>query len=330
MAGFNDDLTADEQAALDKWSTTDQTLPPPDEQEGAPAAPAPAPAPAAPEPAPAPAAPTPTEPAPGEPAPAAPAPAAPAEQTEDERFAAWQAQHAGKTPEELARLAFQQTQRASGAEARARTANQSLQQINDRVASATERARLARQQIADRQKQFDEQLQSDPDAATKALRAERDAADLAAIDAEEHGARVDAAIGLASTAFPDFETRAPAVYGFGGEMGYSKEELAGISDGRDLVVLTMAEGMARLMKAGLVDARTMQLASAPPPVATTPTDPRLTAPTPVATLSSTPARPATTSAAPVKQATDLLNMSDADFAKLPPAELDALMKQLEG
>ena len=329
MAGINDDLNADEQKALDTFMSTDNTVPPADEQEGAPqAAPAAAPAPA--EPA-APAAPAPA-PAPVPTDPAAPAPpAASTEQTEDERFAAWRAQHEGKSPEELARLAFQQTQRASGAEARARTANQSLQVINDRVAQAKERAAAARQAIADRQKQFDEQLQTDPDAATKALRAERDAADLAAIDAEEHGARVDAAIGLASTAFPDFEQRAPAVYGFGGEMGYSKEELAGISDGRDLVVLTMAEGMARLMKAGLVDVRTMQLTASPPPVVDpAPTDPRLTAPAPVATLSSTPARPANGGKAPTTQATDILGMSDADFAKLPPAELDALMRQLEG
>lgn len=329
MAGINDDLNADEQKALDTFMSTDNTVPPADEQEGAPQA-APAATPAPPEPA-APAAPAPASPpVPADPAASAP-PATPTEQTEDERFAAWRAQHEGKSPEELARLAFNQTQRASGAEARARTANQSLQAINDRVAQAKERAAAARQAIADRQKQFDEQLQADPDAATKALRAERDAADLAAIDAEEHGARVDAAIGLASTAFPDFEQRAPAVYGFGGEMGYSKEELAGISDGRDLVVLTMAEGMARLMKAGLVDARTMQLTATPPPVVDpTPTDPRLTAPAPVATLSSTPARPANSGKGAITQATDILGMSDADFAKLPPAELDALMRQLEG
>lgn len=328
MAGINDDLSADEQKALDTFMTTDNTAPPADEQEGAPAAPAPAPAPAEPAAPAAPAAPAPT--APADPA-APPAAPAPTEQTEDERFAAWRAQHEGKTPEELARLAFQQTQRANGAEGRARTANQSLQQINERVEAARTRAAAARQAIADRQKTFNEQLQTDPDAATKTLRDERDAADLAAIDAEEHSARVDAAIGLASTAFPDFEQRAPSVYGFGGEMGYSKEELAGISDGRDLVVLTMAEGMARLMKAGLVDARTMQLRAAPPPVVDpAPTDPRLTAPAPVATLSSTPARPANANATPGRQATDLLNMSDADFAKLPPAELDALLRQLEG
>lgn len=327
MAGINDDLSADEQKQLDTFMTTDNTAPPADEQEGAPPAAAPAPAePAAPA-GPAPAAPsTPTDPA----APPPPA-AAPTDQTEDERFAAWRAQHEGKTPEELARLAFQQTQRASGAEARARTATTSLQQINERVEAARTRAAAARQAITDRQKAFNEQLQTDPDAATKALREERDAADLAAIDAEEHSARVDAAIGLASTAFPDFEQRAPSVYGFGGEMGYSKEELAGISDGRDLVVLTMAEGMARLMKAGLVDVRTMQLTAAPPPVVDpAPTDPRLTAPAPVATLSSTPARPANANATPSRQATDLLGLSDADFAKLPPAELDALMRSLEG
>ena len=327
MAGINDDLSSEEQTALDTFMSTDNTVPPADEQEGAPSAPAPTPS----EPAPA-AAPAPSAPAAPAAAPeaAAPAPSAP-EQTEDERFAAWRAQHEGKSPEELARPAVQQTQRASGAEARVRTANQSLQVINDRVAQAKERAAAARQAIADRQKQFDEQLQTDPDAATKALRAERDAADLAAIDAEEHGARVDAAIGLASTAFPDFEQRAPAVYGFGGEMGYSKEELAGISDGRDLVVLTMAEGMARLMKAGLVDVRTMQLTASPPPVVDpAPTDPRLTAPAPVATLSSTPARPTSGGKTVTNQATDLLGLSDADFAKLPAGELDALMRQLEG
>lgn len=327
MAGINDDLSADEQKQLDTFMTTDNTAPPADEQEGAPEQPRAPTAPEAPAAPSAPAAPAATV-APT--APAAPAPAAP-EQTDDERFAAWRAQHDGKSPEELARLAFQQGQRASSAEARARTANQSLQQVNDTLAAARERAAAARKAITDRQQQFDEQLQNDPDGAARALRQERDADALAAIDAEEHSARVDAAIGLASTAFPDFETRAASVYGFGGEMGYSKEELAGISDGRDLVVLTMAEGMARLMKAGLVDARTMQLTQAPPPVVDpAPTDPRLTAPTPIATLSSTPARPADSTKTVTTQATDILGMTDADFAKLPQAEFDALMRQLGG
>lgn len=310
----NDDPSPEELQQLNGFMATDTTVPPPDVEEGAPAA-----------------SPTPVEPtvSPEAGAPAAPTQAPAPEQTDEERFAAWQAQHAGKTPEEMARLAFQQSQRASGAEARARQSGQSLAQINDRVKAASDRAATARQAVKDRQQRFDEQLQTDPDAATRALRDERDSVELARIDAEEHGARVEAAIGLASQALPDFSERAPAVFAFGGEMGYSKDELAGISDGRDLVVLSLADMAGRLIKGGLMDMKG-NLISAPSPVAATPTDPRLTAPTPHQSLSSAPARPAASGRVPVQQATDLLSMSDADFSKLPPAELEALMRQLDG
>lgn len=324
-----DELSAAEQAEYDKFMATDQTVPPADEQEGAPSAPAPAaPAPA---PAPEPAAPAPTPapaaPAPGEPTPAAPAPAA--EPTDDEKFAAWQAANAGKTPEELARIAFNQEQRAKREAFQNRQRGETLEQINTRVKAAADKAAADRAAIEQRDKDFRQKLAADPDAAALQIHEERIEADRQRIANEEFTARQDAAIGLATQAVPDFQERAPAVYAFGGEMGYSKEELAGISDGRDLVVLSLADMAARLIKGGLMDMRG-NLVAAPQPVAETPTDPRLTAPVPVATLSSTPARPATTTAAPTKQATDLLSMSDADFSKLPPAELDALLRQLDG
>lgn len=316
-----DELTTEEQAALDGFLTTDQTLPPPDAQEGAPEAPA-APAPT---PRPAPAAPAPVAPASPAPAPAAPGP----EQTDDEKFAAWQAANAGKSPEELARIAFNQEQRAKREAFENRQRGQTLEQINARVKAAAEKRATDLAAIEQRDKDFREKLQSDPDAAALQIHEERIAADRERIASDEHTARVDAAIGLATQALPDFQDRAPAVYEFGGEMGYSKEELAGISDGRDLVVLSLADMAARLIKGGRMNMRG-ELLPDPKPVADVPTDPRLTTPAPVTTLSSTPARPANSSKAPTSQATDLLNMSEADFANIPPAELDALMRQLEG
>ncbi len=319
-----DDLSAEELRQLEGFMTTDQTVPPVDEQEGAPATPAPA-ADAPPAPAP----PSAPAPAPAEPGPATPTPPAPPapEQTDDEKFAAWQAANAGKTPEELARIAFNQEQRAKREAFQNRQRGETLEQINARVKAANDRAAADRAAIEQRDKDFREKLASDPDAAALQIHEERLAADRARIEADEHAAQIDAAVGLARQAFPDFDQRAPAVHQFGGEMGYSAEELAGIRDGRDLAVLTLAEMAGRMMRAGIID-RSGNLIAAPSAVAAT--DPRLSAPAPVPTLSSAPARSATPGAAPMKQATDLLNMSDADFAKLPPAELDALMRQLEG
>lgn len=324
---MGDELSDAELKQLEGFMTTDNTVPPPDESEGAPAAAAPE-APAAPA---APSAPAPTAPvapsAPAAPRPGDPIPAAP-EQTDDERFAAWQAQHAGKSPEELAKLAFQQQQRASRAEAEKRRTGETLAQIQDRVRTASERAAAERERISAERTAFQQRLADDPDAATRELHERQITAEEARIAAEEHAARVDAAIGLASLALPDFQERAARVYAFGNAVGYSQQELAGISDGRDLITLSLAEMSARLIQAGMMDMKG-NLMAAPP--AAEATDPRLTAPTPMATLSSAPAR-----AAPagngnvVRQATDILSMNDADFAKLPAAELDALMRQLEG
>lgn len=242
---------------------------------------------------------------------------------------AWQAANAGKTPEELAKIAFQQTQRASREAFENRKRGETLEQINTRVRQAGERAAAERQRIADERTAFAERLASDPDAATKDLHERQMSEREAQVASDEQAARVDAAIGLASQAVPDFQERAPSVYAFGGEMGYSKEELARISDGRDLVVLSLADMAARHIKSGRMNMRG-ELMPEPQPVADTPTDPRLTAPTPIPSLSSTPARPAASGKTATAQAIDLANMSDADFAKIPQAELDALMKQLEG
>lgn len=327
MSGLNDALSADEESALSNFFANDQAVPPADAQEGAPDAPAPdAPEPAEPATLPAPAA---TPPAPAaEPAPATTPPAEP-QQTEDERFAAFQQQHAGKSPEELARLAFQQSQRANGAEARARQANQTAATYQENLRAEQERIERARQAVRDRRASFDQQLEQDPDAATRAMREETDAAELARLDAEEMKVRQDTAIGMATSALPDYFTpNATAIHAFGGEVGYSKEELSAISDGRDLVVLSLANMAATLIKGGMMNTKGELITTPPPVVDPAPTDPRLTTPQPPQTLSSTPARPAASGISAERQATDVLNMSDADFNKLPPAELDALLRQL--
>src|SRR4051794_5477609 len=105
---FDEEFTPEEEAALQ-----DTTVPPAEEDgEGsveeavaAAAQPAPRPAPAA------------AEPKPGEPAAAEPAPAAAVqptpEEVEEQDLAAFLEKHQGKSPEEVLKLAFQQSKRAS-------------------------------------------------------------------------------------------------------------------------------------------------------------------------------------------------------------------------
>jgi hypothetical protein len=243
---YDEDLTPEEEAQLQQ------------EEGAATAAPAPAPAEEAKEPA---------TPAPPPPPPPAPAP------TDEEEYQAFLKKHEGKTPEEIARLAYQQTKRASRGEFEARRAGETLDSFQKRLASALEDGQARRAALAERSRAFKEQLERDPDAAVKLAfdsNLEREAAD---IERDEDNARIDAAISLASQAIPDFREVFPDIQAFGQEMGYSKEELGAIRDGRDIITLYCARGFANLFKAGIVDLKG-NLLQTPEPVAST--DPRLT------------------------------------------------------
>lgn len=301
----DDELT---QADLDALKTleTDNTPPPPD--EGEPPAPGEPPAAEPPAPAPAPAA----EPAAGDP----PAPAAP-----DPGFQSWLDKHKDKTPEQLAELAYNQEKRAQREGFRARTggtAAQAAQALADRKAD-----------IERRRTEFNEQLEADPDAAAKRLHDERLDEELQDAEAAVQSARIDDAIDFAATYIPDFQNTAPDILSFGSEVGYTEQELNGISDGRDLVVLNLARLAGNLIKGGIIDVKGHFL-KAPEPVAETLTDPRLTAPDAPKTLGTAPARPSGGASNLVQRLEFYNNMSDAELDAMTPAqtaELEDLQRQ---
>jgi hypothetical protein len=312
IGAYSDEPTEEElRIAAELDSDPNAPLPPPEDADGLPVPPAPE-------------APAPATDAPAADAPAADAPAPPVVQTEDEKFAAWKAQHAGKTPEEIERLAFQQSQRAAGAAFQQRRAAESLEAIQTRAREALERAATRKAQLAETRTAFDQQLQDDPDAATRAVHERMMSAEERAIERAEHEAKLDSAIALASTAIPNFQQTAPETYAFGAEMNYSPEELSNISDGRDLVVLHLASLTGKLIKSGVMDIHG-NFKKMPGAVAQT--DPRLTAPAPVTTLSSAPARNVGGGATVDSQLLDLTKMSDADFDKLDPAVLEGLLRK---
>jgi hypothetical protein len=310
--GYTETFTAEEEALL-KGHQADTTLPPADSEEGGPiVTPAPEAAPTAAEPAPAPA---------GE---AQPAPAGDKPQTDDERFAAFLEQHKGKSPEELARLAFQQTQRAATAGFQARRTRETLEQVQERARGALGRIAEERTRLGTQREQFAQQLQDDPDAATRAVHERQMSEDEARLVQQERQVLSDAAHGFAHQAVPDWDTQRAGVEAFGAEMNYSPEEIAGITDGRDLITLYLASKMGALIKGGICDLRG-NLVQPPEPVVAT--DPRLTAPTPVTTLSSSPARSGGGAKTIEDELVDLTRMSDADFDKLDPRVLENILRK---
>lgn len=266
------------------------------------------------------------EPAAAEPAAAAAAAAAAPAPTEEDEYQAWLKANEGKTPEEIARLAFQQGKRANREAFQARRTGETIQQFQTRLSGAIERAEARRANLADRSRNFQQKLETDPDGATKEVfqsLAEREAAE---IDREEDEARMDSALAFARQAIPDFDRIAPQIMQFAEGMGYSKAELAGIRDGRDLAMLEIGRRFQGLVNAGICDIMGRPL-SAPPAVAST--DPRLQpGADPVSTLSSAAARPPGGGKSAQQQAEDLLRLSDEDFDKLDPKQLEELQRAL--
>lgn len=190
------------------------------------------------------------------------------------------------------------------------------------VARAAEVLAARRADIAARRAAFDQQLQDDPDAATRALAEQQFTAEelqaQAEAEAAERDLRLDQAFQLASSAIPDLPERVKDIYAFGGEMNFTPEELNAIDDGRQLVTLYLASLTGNLMRAGMIDIRG-NLLQAPPAVQTT--DPRLTTPAVPRTLNGTPPRPTDAAKTPEQTMADLLNMTEADFAKLSTEDL---------
>jgi hypothetical protein len=232
---------------------------------GKPVAPAPAPAPVA-----------------GEPG--AEASPAPTGQTEDQKRAAFLEQHKDKSPEELAQLLYQQTQRAAQSGFAKRQTEQTLENIRTAATQLAER----RERLKTARAAFDTKLAEDPDAATRDVNERLMTAEEREIADEELGLKRAEMFTVAATAIPEFEKQAPMISQFAGEMNYSPAELDKMTDPRDMVTLYLASVTGRLMKAGILNLRG-EFLQMPTPVQET--DPRLKTNTPpITTLSTAPAR----------------------------------------
>ena len=251
-----------------------------------------------------------------------------AEEDEDAEVAAFLEKHRGKSPEELARIALQQTKRANKEAASGRVMRENLSAITERVKAAAAARAEAEKTAAERKTQFRERLSSDPDAATADLHDKLVDSEVAAARAAEAQARVDAAIEFGSAHIPEFDKRWPQMQSTLEEIGFAPEELDGINDGRTLVVAYLATIAANAIKAGLMDRSGTITAPQPQPVAEIVTDPRLKGPDPVKTLGSTGGRSTKGAASVEQQLADLANMPEDEFNKLDPSIIEGLLKQV--
>ena len=312
---YDEALTAEEQAVLKEFDG-DNTMPPPDNSaEGAPPA-ADAPAPDA----------APTAP---ETALAAAAPAAPAADIPDPELAAFLEKHKGKSADELAKIAFDQQKRSNSEAARARTATKTVTDFQARLAAAAARVEAVRTDKEAKRQAFDEQLRNDPDAATKALHDRLLGEEESAAEQQLFQARQEAARGVFAQAIPEADRHLPAALDFAREFNYTDDEIAAISDPRDMVMLHLASISGRMVKAGLIDVQGNILMA--PQGEAPPTDPRLAnGGARLETLGGGAGRPAPAATGAADQLNSLLSMSEADLAALPPEKFAAIMRAVGG
>jgi hypothetical protein len=245
----------------------------------------------------------------------------------DARFAAFLEQHKGKTPEQLLELAYQQTGRANGAEARGRQSREQLEGFTKRAQEVIADRRAKREAIAGKRQKFKEQLETDPDAATRDMHEEMLSKEEAELLNEERTVAHEAAFAQAAIAFPDIDRA--ALTEFGGQLNYSPEEISGVTDVRDLATLQLASLSGRLLMAGIIDIRGNLLAA---PQAVEATDPRLTPPPAPATLSSAPARSSEQVPTVHKQLQDIHAMSTKEldaWERQNPGMLEKLLRAAE-
>lgn len=249
---------------------------------------------------------------------------------DDDQWRDFLDKHKGKSPEELARLAFQQNKRANRASYDGRQAQERLNSVLGRI----EEAKKARVTALEQQRaEFDRKLETDPDAATReayeqSLRREQAEAEAEA-DREAFEARAGAAVEFASAYIPDFAQRAPAIRDFGLEMGFTQDEVHGLVDGRQIVTLHLAAIAGNMMKAGLIDPSGKFLKLPEPVKPRESGDEQGEKPQRRTQFSRQPARGPGTQKSLEERLADISNMSDADFAKLSDTELDALLEQAE-
>lgn len=310
---FDDELTPEEEALL----KTD-ALPPAEEEGEGTVADAVAEAEAQPAAETKPAEPTPADP----PAAETPTP----EADEDAALAEFLEKHKDKSPEELTRLAFQQSKRASREAAQNRQTRDQVSALADRARRAAEARQSTAADIEAQKQAFRERLTTDPDAAVTELFDSLQNNRLAAADANVIAARQEEAIAFADTHIADFGNQWTGMKGLANELGYSDAEMDNIDDGRALVVLSLANHAARLMKAGIMDRAGNIDMSKVPTADLAPVDPRLAAPSPQPTMGGGRGG-AKTNPSVTEQLNDLLSLSDEDFNKLDPKVLEDLMRK---
>lgn len=252
------------------------------------------------------------------------------ELTDDEKLAAFLEEHKGKTPEELAKLAFQQSQRANQSGFQARKVKEEAAAATKRISDALSGLAERRAKIAEKRTGFDEQLQTDPDAATREVHERLLTNEERELQQEEFRLKQDHMVAIVSQVIPDFHTAAPAIAAFGAEMNYSPDELAAVTDPRDMVTLHLASLTGRLMKAGIMDINgNIDPAKLAPAVEAT--DPRLANKTPVIqTIGSAPARGANGAKSLDQQLSEIAQMNDRELEKFErdhPGVLDQLLRQ---
>lgn len=246
----------------------------------------------------------------------------------DAQYQDFLAKHKGKTAEELARLAFQQSKRANREAFDSRQSQERLNSVLTKIQAARD-ARM--KEIDQRREAFDQRVEQDPDAALReAHRAQLDREQREAEAEAERAAfeaRSQQAIEIASQAIPNFHEEAPKIGEFARrEMGFTAQEVAGIDDPRMIVTLQLARLAGNLIKGGVltIDGRFQGLPQAQAPAATAPDTARAQT---RSGFGKQPARGTQAAKSYVDQLADVANMSDEDFAKLSDAELEALLTQ---
>lgn len=320
---FDEEFTPEEEAAL-----KDTTVPPAEEEgegnveqaivdagQAKEPDPAPAPAPAA-------------EPKPGEEPPPKPAEEPPVDQAAAEaaELAAFLEKHKGKSVEEMAKIAIQQTKRATKEAATTRQVRQKVGVIAQRARDASERREKIASSVPDLKEKFRSRLAEDPDAAVAELFDGLVDSKLSEADAAVQSARIDDAIEFADSHIPEFGQNWPQMHELANELGFKDEEVDAIDDGRTLVALYLANIAGRLMKSGVID-RLGNIVNLPH-IEPTPLDPRLAAPDPQRTLGG--GRQKAGGGESVEaQLNAIAEMTDEElnkFEKDNPGAIDALLK----
>ena len=246
-------------------------------------------------------------------------------QDQDGELAEFLEKHKGKSQEELAKLAFNQSKRAARSEYNQRDAAAQLKAVTDRIQAARDKKLEA---IAKKREEFAKKVETDPDQAL--LDARKDQLDQEEAEArkqadlDQFNADAEAGVALASSIIPDFAKRAPEIADFGVSMGFSDQEIAGVTDGRQILVLHMASLAGRLIQGGAMDITGKMLAMPKPAEETDKTETK-------PGFGKQPARGAQVPTSTADKLAEIANMSDADFDKIADDdELMALLAEAEG